>query len=161
MRGLGDHEGSSAQRAGSGSGTVRPPGMVGHARATPQQADHEPRAAAGDRRVGVCVVVGPARAHQGECPWYIAGPPGHRGVLRGRTCPGPPGQPGGAPWALGGPGHTHRSESGGAVSSAGARATAGGTKKEGRPKPPPLPRMAVHSVDLLDPLSVPTAVRPL
>ena len=66
--------------------------MVGHARATPQQADHEPRAAAPPVQVGVCVVVGPARAHQGECPWYIAGvtgPARAQGCAPWSNLPGP------------------------------------------------------------------------
>ena len=64
--------------------------------------------------------------------------PGRQGCALWSHCPGPPGPPGGAPWSLGVPGHTHRSESGCAVSSAGARATARRHKKRGEAEASPV-----------------------
>ena len=136
-----DNEGRSAHWAGSGSGTGRPSPVVGHARATPSSTTGSPEL----QRRGPGRGVRFGRARPGEprgVPLVQHGRdrarPGRQGCALWSHCPGPPGPPGGAPWSLGVPGHTHRSESGCAVSSAGARATARRHKKRGEAEASPV-----------------------
>ena len=107
---------------------------------------------AGAVLVGVCALVGPARANRGECPWYNMGVIGParavRGVLCGRTARARPGRRGGRRGRGACPG-THTGPNRGVLYRRQAPGRPpGGTKKEGRPKPPPLPIVA-HRADLV------------